>query len=87
MWPSAISRALCAAGIADAQLFIAALPTVSREPNSSVVSICASKAMTLSMHCFRQSRVVIIAHVGEYRPPQLASVILPLPSQSLHLTG
>ena len=87
MWPSAINRALCAAGIVSAELFPGALPTVSREANSSVVSICASKAMTLSMHCFGQSRVVNIAQVGEYRPPQLASVIFPLPSQSLHLTG
>jgi hypothetical protein len=43
--------------------------------------------MTLSIGSIQQSRVVNIAQVGEYRPPQLASVIFPLPSQSLHLMG
>jgi len=46
MQPSAINRALCAAGTRGARLFAGVLLTASSEANSSGVSIFASEVMT-----------------------------------------
>ena len=67
----------CSAGIAGAELRTWALPTVSREANSSWVSFSwvsfvASKVMTRSMDCFQQSRVVNFAQAVKIKAAQLA---------------
>jgi len=77
MKPNAINRALCSAGIAGAELRAGALPTVSREANSSWVSFVASKVMTRSVGCFQQSRVVNFVQAVKIKAASVGSLMKP----------
>jgi hypothetical protein len=55
MYPSPINRALCSAGITAAGSFTDVLPTVSRDANSSRVSMCDLGAI---IRVWRRSAIV-----------------------------
>src|ERR1700745_3458086 len=91
-----INRERCLAGIAGAALFTVALPTVSRETNSSWVSFFAFAVMPLSMDHFGNPACSVLLRPGNkgrlsWRPlhrdvstwPQATDPACPLDVRSL----